>query len=92
VDIIIRNAQNKEIVVNQLGRGAYFGEMALMGDKRRMATVRVSQGASARVIEMTAQEFEDLTRSSEQFKDHVQSSADVRKEQLESESKRKVGK
>lgn len=92
VDIIIRNAQNKEIVVNQLGRGAYFGEMALMGDKRRMATVRVSQGASARVIEMTAQEFEDLTRSSEQFKDHVQSSADVRKEQLESESKRKAGK
>jgi ABC-type lipoprotein export system ATPase subunit/CRP-like cAMP-binding protein len=90
VDIIIRDAQGDEAVVNQLGKGAYFGEMAFMGDKRRQATVRVSKGESAKVIELTAQEFEEMTRSSAQFKDHVQAAAGARKKQLESGSRRKV--
>ena len=44
VDILVKNEQGNETLVNQLSKGSYFGEMALMGNKRRNATVRVSKG------------------------------------------------
>ena len=71
------------MLVNQLSKGAYFGEMAMMGDKRRQATVRVSKGFSAKVIELTAEEFEGLTASSKEFKEHLKGVSVVRKKQLE---------
>ena len=90
VDILVHDAHGVETVVNHLGKDSYFGEMALMGDKRRQATVRVSKGRTAKVVELTAQEFERLTKSSEQFKQHVHGSAGTRKKQLESKSRQKV--
>lgn len=92
VDILLKDEHGEEVLVNQLSKGAYFGEMAVMGNKRRQASVRVSNGATAKVIELTAQEFEDLTSSSDQFKEHVKDLSTVRKKQLEGTSKRKVRK
>jgi len=92
VDILIKNEHGEEILVNQLSKGAYFGEMALLGNKRRQATVRVSKGRSAKVILLTPKEFEDLTISSEEFKEHVKDSLGIRKKQLENKSKQKASK
>jgi ABC-type lipoprotein export system ATPase subunit/CRP-like cAMP-binding protein len=84
VDIIVHDAQGEATTINQLGKGSYFGEMALLGDKRRQATVRVSQEGTAKVVELTAEEFEELTSSSEQFKQHVDGAVGARKKELES--------
>jgi CRP-like cAMP-binding protein len=92
VDILVKDEQRGERLVNQLTSGSYFGEMALMGDKRRTATVRVSHGHSAKVLELSAQEFERLTDSSEQFKTDVGNAARTRKREIASTSRRKVQK
>jgi ABC-type lipoprotein export system ATPase subunit/CRP-like cAMP-binding protein len=64
VDILVRNSDDEEVKVNQLKRGQYFGEMALLGDRRRNATVRVSPDGPARLIEFGAEEFERWAGSS----------------------------
>jgi ABC-type lipoprotein export system ATPase subunit len=58
VDILVSNSEGQEVKVNQLQRGQYFGEMALLGNRRRTATVRVSPAGPARLIEFGAAEFE----------------------------------
>jgi CRP-like cAMP-binding protein len=84
VDILARDERGGESLVNQLSKGSYFGEMALMGDKRRNATVRVSKGHSAKLIELGIQEFDQLEDSSEIFKINIYDAAGARKRQLES--------
>jgi hypothetical protein len=66
--------------------------MALMGNKRRNATVRVSKGHSAKIIELGIQEFDLLEDSSEIFKTHVYDAAGRRKRQLERTHSQKVQK
>jgi cAMP-dependent protein kinase regulator len=92
VDILVKDERGGERLVNQLSRGSYFGEMALMGNKRRNASVRVSQGYSAKLIELSAQEFDQLKASSEHFKTHVYHAAGKRKQELESTHRQKVEK
>jgi CRP-like cAMP-binding protein len=84
VDILVRRERGDEVLVNQLYKGSYFGEMALMGNKRRNATVRVSKGHSAKIIELGIQEFDRLEDTSETFKTTIYGAAGVRKRQLES--------
>lgn len=83
VDILVKDERGGEVLVNQLSRGSYFGEMALMGNKRRNATVRVSKGGSAKLIELGVREFDQLEDSSEIFKTHIYDAAGTRKRQLE---------
>ncbi|HEX9387363.1 MAG TPA: cyclic nucleotide-binding domain-containing protein [Anaerolineales bacterium] len=92
VDILVKDEHREERLVNQLSSGSYFGEMALMGNKRRTATVRVSHGHSAKVLALSAQEFEQLADSSEQFKTEVDNAARLRKKEIESTSKGRVQK
>lgn len=92
VDILVRDEHGREELVNQLSRGSYFGEMALMGDPRRQASVRVSRGRSAKIIQLSAEEFEQLTSSSEQFKTDVRKVVGARKKEIETTRRRKVKK
>ena len=84
VDILVRDEHGGQILVNQLSPGSYFGEMALMGNRRRNATVRVSRGCTAKLIELSVQKFDQLEDSSEIFKTHIYDAAGTRKRQLES--------
>ncbi|MFN8410864.1 MAG: cyclic nucleotide-binding domain-containing protein [Anaerolineales bacterium] len=92
VDVFIKDEQGNEELVNQLTKGSYFGEMALMGDMRRQATIRVSKGKPAKVVELSADEFEQLISSSEQFKTDVHKVSRARKKEIETASQRKVKK
>jgi len=40
VDIIVHAADEQEILVDTIGSGTYFGEMAFLGETTRMATIR----------------------------------------------------
>ena len=40
VDIIVHADDNQEILVDSIGPGTYFGEMAFLGETTRMATIR----------------------------------------------------
>src|SRR5687767_2498263 len=90
VDILVKDERGGELLVNQLLRGSYFGEMALMGNKRRNATVRVSKGHSAKLIELGVREFDRLEDSSEVFQTHVYGAAGARKQQLENTRRQKA--
>jgi len=71
VDVVIRNNEDQEVIVNQLTRGQYFGEMALLGDRRRTATVRASPDGPARVVEYGMDEFERWAGSSDRQRARV---------------------
>jgi ABC-type lipoprotein export system ATPase subunit len=90
VDILVKDDRGGEVLVNQLSGGSYFGEMALMGNKRRNATVRVSKGGSAKLIELGVQEFDQLEDSSEIFKTHIYDAAGARRKQLENTRRQKA--
>jgi ABC-type lipoprotein export system ATPase subunit/CRP-like cAMP-binding protein len=90
VDILVKGEHGDEVLVNQLSRGSYFGEMALMGNKRRNATVRVSKGHLAKLIELGVQEFDQLEDSSEIFKTHIYDGAGARRKQLENTRRQKA--
>jgi len=90
VDILVKDERGGELLVNQLSRGSYFGEMALMGNKRRNATVRVSKGHSAKLIELGVREFDQLEDSSDVFQTHVYGAAGARKQQLENTRRQKA--
>jgi CRP-like cAMP-binding protein len=92
VDILVKDEHGGETLVNQLTKGSYFGEMALMGSKRRNATVRVSKGHSAKLIELGIREFDQLEDSSEIFKTYIYDAAGRRKRQLERTHGQKVQK
>jgi ABC-type lipoprotein export system ATPase subunit/CRP-like cAMP-binding protein len=86
VDVLVKDSDGKEMLLNQLKRGQHFGEMALLGDHRRNATVRVSKDGSARLIELSEEEFKRLVGSSERIKQKVQSEAGKRQKELKSVS------
>lgn len=89
VDIFVHHADETETKVDHLVKGSYFGEMALMGNKRRQATARVPQGQRAKVVELTAEDFEQLLGSSDAFQKHVHGLAGIREKQIEEGNRQK---
>ncbi|MCE9645954.1 MAG: cyclic nucleotide-binding domain-containing protein [Chloroflexi bacterium] len=89
VDVLIRHG-DEEIKVNTLKSGQYFGEMALLGDKRRSATVRVSQSGPALLVELSMTEFEKLFARSTDFREKVKKETARRKQGLEKVGRLKV--
>jgi ABC-type lipoprotein export system ATPase subunit len=63
-DVLVDAAGGGQVLVNQLGPGNYFGEMALLGNGIRAATVKVSAEAAARVAALDLLAFNDLVDAS----------------------------
>ncbi len=83
VEIVVARRDGTERILNRLGRGQYFGEMALMGNGRRNATVRASGSAPVRVVELDRAALEQLMRDSASFKDDLERLVDERRAQTE---------
>ncbi len=60
---------DKEIELDSIGPGEYFGEMALFGDDRRSATIRVR--TAARFLSLQKQELQEIVREYPQIALHV---------------------
>ena len=60
---------DKEIELDSIGPGDYFGEMALFGDDRRSATSRVKK--DARFLTLHKQELQEIVREYPQIALHV---------------------
>jgi CRP-like cAMP-binding protein len=60
VEVAVRNDRGVSEVVNQLGRGTYFGELALLHDTRRTATCRAI--VPSEVLSLSRRDFKQLVR------------------------------
>ncbi len=86
VEVFIRRGQD-EALIDRHGPGAFFGELALLGDRRRTATVRAAGPLApgervgervvlgARVLELDAAAFEALRGLSGRFATEVDAAA-----------------
>jgi CRP/FNR family cyclic AMP-dependent transcriptional regulator len=63
--------------IAELGAGEFFGEMALVGDDPRMATVRAT--APMRLIVMTRQSFREIDRSMPQVHARIVEAIEARR-------------
>jgi hypothetical protein len=69
VDVVKDYRKEKEIKLDSIGTGDYFGEMALFGDDRRSATIRVNR--PARFLTLHKQELQEIVREYPQIALHV---------------------
>jgi ABC-type lipoprotein export system ATPase subunit len=57
VEIVLEHPGGQEILVNRLGRGQYFGEIALLRGGKRVATVRASPTGEVEVMALDRETF-----------------------------------
>jgi ABC-type lipoprotein export system ATPase subunit/CRP-like cAMP-binding protein len=70
-EVIVRQSNGAEVVLDHLTSGQFFGEMALLGNGRRTATVRASQRQPLKAVELDRATFDRLFAESELFKAQV---------------------
>lgn len=71
VDIYLQRT-NREVLVGRKGRGEFFGEMALLGDGKRSATVNSSLDGNTRLASINRMTFRQLMDSSPDFQQQIQ--------------------
>ena len=95
VEVFVRRGEG-EALIDRHGPGSYFGELALLGDRRRTATVRAAElgirnyelgieereRVGARLLELDAAAFESLRQLSGQFAAEVDKAAAERASRL----------
>ena len=93
VEVFVRRGEG-EALIDRHGPGRYFGELALLGDRRRTATVRAAaqealsqgeRGSGARLLELDAAAFEALRRLSGRFAADVAAAAEERAKRVTSD-------
>ncbi|HEY5630197.1 MAG TPA: FAD-dependent oxidoreductase [Candidatus Limnocylindrales bacterium] len=75
VDVLREEADGTEVVLNRLGPGRYFGEIALLRGTRRNATVRALTEVS--VLGVARRDFTALAAHLPLFRDAVSSTSDA---------------
>jgi putative ABC transport system ATP-binding protein len=65
VEVVLEHPGGQEILVNRLGRGQYFGEIALLRGGRRVATVRASAAGEVEVMALDRETFSRAIGESE---------------------------
>jgi ABC-type lipoprotein export system ATPase subunit len=65
VEVVLEHPGGQEILVNRLGRGQYFGEIALLRGGRRVATVRACPSGEVEVMALDRETFSRAIGESE---------------------------
>ncbi len=82
VDVWLKRGDAEEVQIDHLGVGRFFGELALLGDRRRKATVRAAGTTAVRVLELDGAAFDKLNQHSSQFNSQLQDAASERATRL----------
>jgi len=82
--------KGKEVKVAELGKGETFGEMALLWDKHRTATVEALTDVS--VWEIHREDFDDIIESSPLMRKRIEELAEQRKAGLPESARMNIGK
>ncbi len=82
VDVFVRRGVD-DVLIDHHGPGAYFGELALLGDRRRTATVRAAGTETTRLLELDAAAFASLTQLSDPFAADIRAAAAERAARLQ---------
>jgi ABC-type lipoprotein export system ATPase subunit len=64
--------RHREVMVGQKTKGGFFGEMALLGDGRRTASVRTGSSGGAKLASINRATFQQLIEVSRSFRQHME--------------------
>ena len=78
VEILLRQPGGTELVVNRLGRGEYFGEIALLRGGTRRNTVRAGPDEEVEVMALDRETFDRLMSESEPARRELRRVAEAR--------------
>ncbi len=78
VEVLLRQPGGGELVVNRLGRGEYFGEIALLRGGTRRNTVRAGPDEPVEVMALDRETFDRLMRESEPARRELRRVAEAR--------------
>lgn len=81
-EVAVTRADGRETIIDRLEAGRHFGELALMGDRRRTATVRAAGSGEMKALELDRSVFEQLQRLSSHFAADVRDTAAERRARL----------
>src|SRR5574341_513141 len=70
-DVLVEAAGGGQVLVNQLGPGNYFGEMALLGDGIRAATVKAASDTETKVVALDNNAFNQLVSDSRPLREEL---------------------
>lgn len=65
VDIILQHASGAKVMIGQLSAGQYFGEIGLLENKPRSATVKATSDSDVIVMQLDSDSFTDVITRSE---------------------------
>ncbi len=71
-EILLERSGSDPLPIQQLGQGQYFGEMALLGEGRRMATVRAALDSPLSVATVNRATFNNLIENSPALKSQLE--------------------
>jgi ABC-type lipoprotein export system ATPase subunit len=82
-EIVLERPGSAPLIFHELKQGEYFGEMALLGDGRRVATVRAAMDSPLNVAAVDRATFDALMQSSPILKAQLESIMVERQRELE---------
>ena len=71
VDVYVKRS-TREVLVGRKTKGEYFGEMALLGDGRRSATVRTGTDTGVKLASINLSAFQSLMETAPAFREQMQ--------------------
>ena len=84
VEVLAKGPDGSQEVINRQGPGDHFGELALLRDAPRTATIRTT--SPAQIFKMSPSNFAALYTSLPGFKNHLDEIMESRLEELEARS------